>query len=108
MWDSRSNAWHQSEILRMAMTARIKVLVVGVGNMGASHALAYKSMEGFELVGLMSRSIRGRNDLAPALADIPRFDDFDAAIKAARPDAVSINTWPDTHAAYALKALAAG
>lgn len=90
------------------MTARIKVLVVGVGNMGASHALAYATMEGFELVGLMSRSIRGRNDLSPALADIPRFDDFDDAMQAVAPDAVSINTWPDTHAAYALKAFAAG
>ena len=46
----------------------IRVLVVGVGNMGLSHALAYDKIEGFEIVGLCSRSIRGRNDLPAELA----------------------------------------
>jgi predicted dehydrogenase len=90
------------------MAASIKVLLVGVGNMGLSHALAYQAIDGFEIVGLMSRSIRGRNDLPPVLAELPRYDDFEQALKKAKPDAVSINTWPDTHADYALKSLAAG
>ena len=90
------------------MAASIKVLLVGVGNMGLSHALAYQAIDGFEIVGLMSRSIRGRNDLPPVLAELPRYDDFEQALKKAKPDAVSINTWPDTHAHYALKSLAAG
>jgi predicted dehydrogenase len=87
---------------------KVKVLVVGVGNMGRSHALAYQSNPGFELVGLMSRTIRGRNDLPEALAGVPRFEDFDQAMATAKPDAVSINTYPDTHASYALKAFDAG
>jgi predicted dehydrogenase len=90
------------------MAASIKVLLVGVGNMGLSHALAYQAIDGFEIVGLMSRSIRGRNDLPPVLAELPRYDDFEQALKTAKPDAVSINTWPDTHADYALKSLVAG
>jgi predicted dehydrogenase len=90
------------------MAASIKVLLVGVGNMGLSHALAYQAIDGFEIVGLMSRSIHGRNDLPPVLAELPRYDDFEQALKTAKPDAVSINTWPDTHADYALKSLAAG
>jgi predicted dehydrogenase len=90
------------------MAASIKVLLVGVGNMGLSHALAYQAIDGFEIVGLMSRSIRGRNDLPPVLAELPRYDDFEQALKTAKPDAVSINTWPDTHADYALKSLDAG
>ena len=90
------------------MAASIKVLLVGVGNMGLSHALAYRAIDGFEIVGLMSRSIRGRNDLPAELAELPRYEDFDQALKTAKPDAVSINTWPATHADYALKSLAAG
>jgi predicted dehydrogenase len=86
---------------------KVKILVVGLGNMGVSHAKAYHHLDGFEIVGLMSRSIRKRKDLPPELASYPRFESFDEAMKATKPDAVSINTYPDTHAHYALKALAA-
>jgi len=86
----------------------IKVLVVGVGRMGQSHATAYQELDGFELCGLMSRSIRGRNDLPASFEGVPRFEDFDEALARTKPDAVSINSWPDTHAAYALKAFDAG
>jgi len=86
----------------------IKVLVVGVGRMGQSHATAYQELDGFELCGLMSRSIRGRNDLPASFAEVPRFEDFDEALAKTKPDAVSINSWPDTHAAYALKTFDAG
>ena len=37
-----------------------------------------------------------------------KFDDFAQALHATRPDAVSINSYPDTHAAYALQAMEAG
>jgi predicted dehydrogenase len=89
------------------MADKVRVLVVGVGNMGLSHAKAYQSIDGFELVGLMSRSIKSKK-LPPQFDGVPRFEDFDAALKATKPDAVSINTWPDTHARYALKAFDAG
>jgi predicted dehydrogenase len=86
----------------------VRVLVVGVGNMGASHAKAYHKLSGFEVAGLMSRSIKKRTDLPDELAAYPRFADFDEAIAATRPDAVSINTWPNTHADYAIRAMDRG
>ena len=81
------------------MSAPVRILVVGLGNMGKSHARAYHRLDGFEIVGLMSRSIRATaGELPPELQSYPLFEDFDAALRATRPDAVSINTYPDTHA----------
>ncbi len=85
----------------------VKVLVVGLGNMGRSHASAYHRNPGFEIVGLMSRSARS-TPLPEELAGYPLFEDFDEALAATRPDAVSINSWPNTHADYALRAMEAG
>ena len=55
----------------------------------------------------MSRSI-GSTPLPDELTGYPLYEDFDAALGAVRPDAVSINSWPDTHAEYACKAMRAG
>ena len=90
------------------MSEKVRVLVVGVGNMGASHGKAYHKIDGFELVGLMSRTIGARDDLPGELDGYPRFEDFEEAMAETGPDAVSINTWPNTHADYAMKALDAG
>ena len=89
------------------MTDPVRVLVVGVGHMGLSHALAYHGLDGFEIVGLVARSI-AKADLPAELADYPRFADYDRALAETRPDAVSINTYSDTHAEFALKAMDAG
>ena len=86
------------------MAEKVKVLVVGLGNMGASHASAYHRNPGFEIVGLMSRSIKSKK-LSDELTSYPLFEDFEEALNVTRPDAVSINTWPNTHAEYATKAL---
>ena len=86
----------------------IRVLVVGLGNMGLSHARAYKAIDGFEIAGLCSRNIAEREDLATEFPGVPQFNDYAQALAALKPDAVSINTWPDTHAAYARMALEAG
>ncbi|MCH8182675.1 MAG: Gfo/Idh/MocA family oxidoreductase [Proteobacteria bacterium] len=90
------------------MSDNVKVLVVGVGRMGTSHALAYQKMDGFELAGLMSRNLKNGAEVADAIADVPRFEDFDEAMRTVKPDAVSINTYPDTHVEFALKAMDAG
>ena len=91
------------------MQPPVRVLVVGVGNMGRSHARAYYRLDGFEVAGLMSRHIRATaGALPPELSGAPLFEDFDNALRATRPDAVSINSYPDTHAAYALRAMDAG
>ncbi len=84
-----------------------KVLVVGLGNMGLSHALAYARIEGYEIAGLCTRNIDAM-ELPAALRDAPRFTDFDEALTATKPDVVSINTWSDTHAPYAIQAMEAG
>ena len=89
------------------MANTVKVLVVGLGNMGASHASAYHRNPGFEIVGLMSRSIKSK-PVPDELSGYPLFEDYDAALEATRPDAVSINSWPNTHAEYAIKAIHAG
>ncbi|MDH3772421.1 MAG: Gfo/Idh/MocA family oxidoreductase, partial [Nitrospirota bacterium] len=90
------------------MTDKVRILVVGVGNMGASHAKAYHKLDGYEIAGLMSRTIEQRTDLPAELASYPRFADFDRALAETRPDAVSINTYPNTHADYAIRAMDAG
>ena len=90
------------------MSENVRVLVVGVGHMGTSHALAYNKLEGFELAGLMSRSVKSRNDLPGEIDGVQRFEDFDEAMATLKPDAVSINTYPNTHAEYAIKAMDAG
>ena len=87
---------------------KIRVLVVGVGGMGVSHARAYASNPGFELAGLCSRGIDARTDLASEFPSVAKFSDYAEALAALKPDAVSINTWPDTHAQYARMALEAG
>jgi predicted dehydrogenase len=56
----------------------------------------------------MSRTIKSRKDLPSELAGYPRFEDFDEALKTTKPDAVSINTYPNTHADYAIRAMNAG
>jgi predicted dehydrogenase len=89
------------------MVDNVKVLVVGLGNMGASHASAYHRLDGFEIGGLMSRSIKSK-EIPDELSDYARFEDFDEALAATRPDAVSINSWPNSHADYALRAMDAG
>ena len=86
--------------------ARKMVLVVGLGNMGMSHALAYTRIDGFEVVGVCDR--RSERALPPALAGVKRFTDYGEALAVLKPDVVSINTWADTHADYAIRAMEAG
>lgn len=83
-----------------------RVLVVGLGNMGLSHAKAYARIDGFEVIGLCTRS--HPVSLPPELQTIPHVSDFAEALAALKPDVVSINTWSDTHAAYAIQAMEAG
>ena len=85
-----------------------QVLVVGCGNMGASHARAYQQLPAFELVGLVSRGPASRERLAAELGGVPTFGAFEQALRATRPNVVSINTYPDTHAELVRRSLLAG
>ncbi len=87
------------------MENKIKVLVVGCGNMGKSHARAYHQLSEFEIVGLVSRGPESRNALSEELGGYPTFSDYATALGETTPDAVSINTYPDTHYDYVIQAL---
>ncbi|MGE3830745.1 MAG: Gfo/Idh/MocA family protein [Parvibaculaceae bacterium] len=89
------------------MAKKHRVLAVGLGNMGMSHALAYTRIPGFEVVGVCERRIAKR-ELPDALKGATKFDNFDTALAELKPDVVSINTLPDTHAEFAIKAMEAG
>lgn len=87
------------------MSSPIKVVVIGAGHMGASHARAYHLLDGFELVGLVTPSARRRAALAEELGGIAQFANLDDALEKARPDALSICSYPDSHYAYAMQGL---
>ena len=77
--------------------------------MGSSHALAYHAIEDFEIVGLVARGGTSNEALNLRLGGgYSLFSDFAQAMRATQPDVVSINTYPDTHEEYTLRALRAG
>jgi predicted dehydrogenase len=90
------------------MSKKIRVIVVGCGNMGSSHARAYHRLGGFELVGLVDAYPAAREKLADELGGVAQFDDFETALAATRPDAVAVCTYPDTHARLAIRSMEAG
>ena len=81
----------------------MRVLVVGLGNMGRSHALAHLAL-GSQIVGLVNRSVPV---LPLELQDCPRFHTMEEGLQT-RPDLVVIATYADSHAALAIQAMAAG
>ena len=85
-----------------------KVLVVGCGNMGKSHALAYQNIKGFQICGLVSRGKSKELVNQYLKSNYPLFDSYEEALKKTKPNAVCIATYPDTHKEYTLKALENG
>jgi predicted dehydrogenase len=87
----------------------IRVLTVGAGNMGRSHALAYNDNPGFEVVGVCTRTAESRARLLSELPEgIAEYDDFEKALIELAPDAVCVASYPDTHFLYTKLALKAG
>jgi predicted dehydrogenase len=84
---------------------KLKVLVVGLGQMGKSHALAYHAHPGFDIVGLVNRSTP---TLPEELSGYPVRTDFAAALAEFAPDVVSVATHTNTHADMAVAALESG
>ena len=87
---------------------RQRVLVVGLGTMGLSHARAYRAIDGFDLVGLCTRNEAQRKDLDEEFRGLPRFERLGEALAALKPDAVAIAAYTEHHAPMALEALEAG
>jgi predicted dehydrogenase len=91
------------------MSSPIRILCIGAGNMGRSHALAYHQLDGFEIVGICTRSPESREALNRELGGTyPEYSDVATALAESKPDAVSISSYPDTHAPFARAALEAG
>lgn len=91
-----------------AISSPIRVLVVGCGNMGASHATAYHNDPHFEICGIVSTG-KSKEVLNERLGGgYTLFSDYAEALAQTQPDAVCISTYPDTHEAFALQALDAG
>lgn len=83
----------------------VRTLVVGLGNMGMSHAKAYHENPGFEIVGLANRS---KPTLPGGFDAYPFFETFEEALAATIPDLVCVATYTDTHVDYAVRAMEAG
>jgi predicted dehydrogenase len=92
------------------MDKKLRVLVVGCGHMGISHARAYhKLADDFEIVGLVSRRPSSRQKLNAEFGNrYAEFSDYAAALAATKPDAVCISTYAETHADFAVAAMEAG
>lgn len=86
----------------------LRVLVVGCGNMGASHATAYQLLDGVEICGLVSTG-KSKEVLNTKLGGgLALYTDFHDALTRSKPDAVCIATYPDTHEKFAIAALESG
>ena len=92
----------------MSTTNSLKVLIVGCGNMGASHAMAFHLMDGVTICGLVSTG-KSKEILDEKLGGgFPLFNDYAEALEKTSPDAVCISTYPDTHESFAVMAFEKG
>ncbi len=82
----------------------IRAVVIGMGNMGRSHALALHELPGVKIVALANRS---PCPLPAALQGYPFLHSAEGAL-ALNPDLVVLATYSDSHAPLAIAALEAG
>ena len=82
--------------------SKIKILVVGCGNMGRSHALAYHGLNDFEICGIVSRGSSKEKLNEELGGNYALYADYHEALKETQADAVCIPTYPDTHEEYAI------
>lgn len=88
---------------------KLKVVVIGCGNMGSSHARAYHKLDEFELVGIVDANPKAVEAFNASVGgNYPCFADVDDALKTLKPDVVAICTYPASHEPLAIKAMEAG
>lgn len=85
--------------------SKIKTLVAGLGNMGKSHALAYHDNDAFEIIAMVNRS---HVELPQELSNYQIHRNYHDALNTFRPDLVSVNTYSDSHAEFAIAAMEQG
>jgi len=66
-----------------------------------------RAIPGYEVVGVCTRHI-DKVKIPEALSKAKKFSDYDTALAELKPDVVSVNTLPDTHADFSIKAMKAG
>ena len=60
---------------------KVKVIVVGCGNMGSSHARAYDKLDEFEIVGIVDANPKAVEAFNASVGkQYPYFSDFDEAL----------------------------
>lgn len=86
---------------------RLKVAIVGCGNIGNNHARGYASTGRADLVGVAD-IVPERAQQYAAKYGTTAYDSVQALLAAQDPDIVSVSTPPGSHAEIALEVLAAG
>src|SRR5690625_7902247 len=76
--------------------------------MHVSQALAYHHVDSIKNEGFASREDSKKRRNEKLGGGYPLYDDYEEALRASKPDAVSINTYPETHEPYAVMAFEAG
>ena len=88
---------------------KLRVLVVGCGNMGASHARAYHRLDEYELVGIVDARPEAVEAFNKSVnGNYKYFSDYSSALEELKPDVVAICTYPATHEPLAIQAMEAG
>ena len=66
---------------------KLKVMVVGCGNMGTSHAKAFHNIDEFEICAIVDKFQQSREKLDKLLGGgHALFEDVDEALRVAKPD----------------------
>jgi predicted dehydrogenase len=87
---------------------KIKIIVIGAGNMGSSHARAYAAIDEFELTGIVDRDPEKLKKLTSELGEVEGFASLEPALEKLKPEAVAVCTYPDSHFEMGKKALESG
>lgn len=86
-----------------------KVVLVGLGFMGAMHVESYRNLADAQLVGVVDGNPDGaREALARLKIDVPVFSDLAAALESLEVNVVDVCVTTDAHLEYGVQALEAG